>query len=42
MGGASFVARRKKEKGRKAGQHWAMRRTGLKVGDQATLIQNSS
>jgi hypothetical protein len=31
-----------RQKGRKAGQHRPMRRTGLKVGDQATLSQNSS
>jgi hypothetical protein len=40
MSGASFG--RSEEEGRKAGQHWPMRRTGLKVSDQVTLSQNSS
>jgi hypothetical protein len=40
MSGAS-LGRRDKE-GSKAGQHRPMRRTGLRVGDQAILSQNSS
>jgi hypothetical protein len=33
---------RRDEEGREAGQHRPMRRTGLKMGDQATPSQNSS
>jgi hypothetical protein len=40
MSGASFG--RWEEEGRKAGQHRPMRRTGLKMGDQAIFSQNSS